>query len=490
MADSIRALIVEDRQDDAEIMVMQLASNGLDVIWDRVETAEDFLAHLTADIDIILADYSLPRFSASDALALLQTSGQDTPLIVVTGSINEEVAVSCMKQGAADYLLKDRLSRLGEAVRHAISERNLGRAQRQSERDLTVLGRAVETSTNGMIMTTLDGRITFVNRAVLDLWAIPDEAAILGQSLNDLLQLPANDSHPLETLQTERSATGEIHSITLTGKAITLQFAASQVSDQAGKLICLMFTFIDATEQKKAELLRIDLDKERELRELKSRFIAMLVHDFRNPLATLQLGLAYIKNRREQITMDQVQGKILMALDQTKRINDLIDDVLQIDEMEYVSSIFAPKVVDIVAFCRAIVADFEQSIDTANHPVRFVCELPMLTYPIDNALLQRAIRNLLSNALKYSPDGGLIQFSISVEDQCLVLRVTDHGIGIPAADFKRIFDGFYRGSNVGVTSGTGLGLAIVKQVIEIHRGTIEAQSELDKGTTFTIRLPQ
>jgi len=395
-----------------------------------------------------------------------------------------------MKQGAADYLLKDRLSRLGEAVRHAINERDLARAQRQSERDLIVLGRAVETSTNGMIMTTIDGLITFVNRAVFDLWRIPNHVPILGRPLNEVLRLSQEGFQPLETLKTERSATGEIHSVTSDGKAIILQLAASQVIDQAGKIICLMFTLIDSTEQKQAELLRIDLDKERDLRELKSRFTAMLVHDFRNPLTSLQLGLAFVKSHRDNISMDQVHDKILKALDQTRRINDLIDDVLQVDEMEHISSTFTPQIVDIVALCRNIVNEFEQSLDITKYTLHFTCEVPTLAYAMDSALFQRALRNLLSNAVKYSPSGGQIDFSLSSEDDSITLCMTDHGIGIPKADFKRIFEGFYRASNVGITTGTGLGLAIVKQVVDIHHGTIDVQSTLNVGTTFTIKLPR
>src|SRR5688572_21144809 len=136
MSSLIQVLVVEDKLDDAEIMILELEASGFETAWTRVETAHEFRAHLSASIDVILSDYNLPQFKAPDALEILQASGLDVPFVVVTGSISEEVAVSAIKQGATDYLLKDRLSRLGEAVRQAIEQRDLRRSEREAARNL------------------------------------------------------------------------------------------------------------------------------------------------------------------------------------------------------------------------------------------------------------------------------------------------------------------------------------------------------------------
>src|SRR5579863_4247048 len=120
MKQPIQALIIEDSHDDAEITVLALEKSNFEVSWQQIENRQQFQAALTQAIDVIIADYSLPDFSAPEALAILQDHALDIPFIVVTGSISEEVAVACIKQGADDYLLKDRLSRLGEAIRHAL----------------------------------------------------------------------------------------------------------------------------------------------------------------------------------------------------------------------------------------------------------------------------------------------------------------------------------------------------------------------------------
>jgi PAS domain S-box-containing protein len=489
MPDIINVLIVEDRQDDADIIVIELESDGFKVSWQRVETPEDFLSHLTPNIDVILADYTLPRFSAPHALTLLQERGFDTPFIVVTGSVSEEAAVLCMKQGAADYLLKDRLSRLCEAVRHAIMQRDLRRIQRKIEQDLIVLGRAVETSINAVVMTDLEGSITFVNRAVLDLWGISNRELILGKSLETLLQSPEESQLILNNLKQERTAKGEFHILSSDGKPITLHYAASEVTDLTDKPICWMSTFIDVTEQKKAEILHVELERERELRDLKSHFISMLVHDFRNPLTALQLGLVLIDKYPERFTMQQVHDKVHSALEHSERINHLIDDVLMIGQMENVSIRFAPEQVEFVDFCRSVFNEFTQSVDGVKHRFVFKDHVTSLLYAVDTGLLRRAITNLLSNAVKYSPEGGKVKLSLSMDNLWIVIRVSDEGIGIPEGDRKRLFDGFHRASNVGGIEGTGLGLAIVKQVVDMHKGRIECESEVDQGTTFIVKLP-
>jgi PAS domain S-box-containing protein len=489
MPDAIKILIVEDRHDDAEIMVLALEADNFDVTWKRVETSEDYLRHLLQDVDVVLADYTLPQFNASAALGILKDTGLDIPFIVVTGTVSEEIAVSCMKQGAADYLLKDRLSRLGEAVRQAVKQRDLRRVQRAAEQALTILGRAVETSINAIVMVDLQGSITYINRAVVDLWCISGEQTITGKNLSQLLLSPTESARLMEELRQWTSAKGELALAAWNDRPMVLQYAANQVVDGDGQLLCLMLTFIDITEQKQNEVLRMELERERELREVKSRFVSLLVHDFRNPLTSLQLGLSFIDKYYERLTPAQLREKVRAALQQSSQMNQLIDDALMIGKMDHASNLFAPEDINLVDFCRVIFEEFEQSIGSSQHPLSFAAHSSSFIYPTDRALLRRAIINLLSNAVKYSPAGGAVQLSLSIEDQSIMIRVSDHGIGIPAVDQKYVFDGFHRASNVGTIQGTGLGLAMVKQVVDIHEGSIDCESELNRGTTFTIKFP-
>src|SRR5206468_8021857 len=126
----LSVLVLEDRASDAELMVRELQRSGYDPTWRRVDTEREYREALDEPPDVILADYSLPQFDAGEALRLLQDRNLDVPFVVVTGILGEEAAVDCMKRGAADYVLKDRMARLGQAVQRALSEKAL-RDERQ-----------------------------------------------------------------------------------------------------------------------------------------------------------------------------------------------------------------------------------------------------------------------------------------------------------------------------------------------------------------------
>src|SRR5690348_5854772 len=129
----LRVLVLEDRPADAELILHELKRSGYNYVGKRVDTQADYLKAIEEIPDIILADYSLPQFTAMQALQLLQERGLDIPFVVVTGTISEEAAVETMKQGAADYLLKDRLGRLAQAVERALQQKRLRDDKRESD---------------------------------------------------------------------------------------------------------------------------------------------------------------------------------------------------------------------------------------------------------------------------------------------------------------------------------------------------------------------
>jgi len=133
MGERLRVLILEDRAEDVQLLVHQLRRSGYEPVWERVETEADYRAMLNEALDIILADYNLPQFDAPCALRLLRQRGLDVPFVIVSGSIGEDTAVAAMKEGASDYLLKDRLGRLGEAVKQALEQKRLRADKRQAE---------------------------------------------------------------------------------------------------------------------------------------------------------------------------------------------------------------------------------------------------------------------------------------------------------------------------------------------------------------------
>ncbi|MDQ7035234.1 MAG: PAS domain-containing sensor histidine kinase [Anaerolineae bacterium] len=400
-----------------------------------------------------------------------------------------------MREGAADYLLKDRLPRLGEAVRHALSERQIRFEKQLAERELRVMDWAIHSSINAVAMADLEGQINFVNQAFLDLWGYDSYGQIHGGSLFMLWEKEDEAHHIQKTLHKRQNLQSEMLAKKRNNTSMALQFSVSTVLDEHRQPICIMAMFIDITEAKKvaaaqreAEILRIQLEKEKELRDLKSRFMSMVVHDFRNPLAVMQLQLDALIHYADRLDQSTKEDRLNLALNQIQHLNNLMNDVLAIGQLESNDARFHPKAHDLIPFCKQAVDVFRESIGT-NHIIQYETASTALSLPFDRQLLRRAVTNLLSNAVKYSPDGSTVHVTLKNTPDYVTIAVTDKGIGIPDDDQKRLFDAFHRAGNVGAVAGTGLGLAIVKQVVELHGGTISFSSEVGKGSTFTIKIP-
>jgi signal transduction histidine kinase len=143
--------------------------------------------------------------------------------------------------------------------------------------------------------------------------------------------------------------------------------------------------------------------------------------------------------------------------------------------------------VDLVALARESAVEFDQR--ATDHVVRFEGKVTEVIAEVDRLRIERVVANLLANAVKYSPKGGEIVVTVTVEDGEAVLSVRDRGIGIPAPDLPRIFEPFHRGANTAATAGTGIGLAGAKRIVEHHGGRIAVESTEGEGSTFTVRLP-
>jgi len=249
----------------------------------------------------------------------------------------------------------------------------------------------------------------------------------------------------------------------------------------------LLIVATDITNHKEAEAtLREALQKEQELGELKSRFLSIASHEFRTPLTTI-LGLTELLRRlHQQLTSEQITGRLVKIQHQVNHIRVMLDDILLLSQSQ--QGIFAPVAIDLDALCRTLMEELSNQAEHSER-LKYCCDGPIAQIQLDQRLLRQVITNLVTNALKYSPPEKPVHIALTQQGATLVLTVRDEGIGIPAGDIHYLFRPFYRAGNVGKISGTGLGLAIVKDAIERHNGTISVQSERGVGTTFTVTLP-
>jgi len=254
-------------------------------------------------------------------------------------------------------------------------------------------------------------------------------------------------------------------------------------------------------------IIREALEKEKEMRALKSNFISMVSHEFSNPLSTILMSTELLAHYSQQLNEAKKNEYIHHIQNAVKHMNQLMSDVLVIGKVEVGQVSFDPIPLDIENFCQDLIAEIELSAGD-QHKIIFTIQggctdrenasvlqnsrllatktqLPCL----DEKLLRHILTNLLFNAIKYSPQGGIIRFEVFSLQEEAIFRIQDEGIGIPESDQENLFNSFHRGSNVGKVPGHGLGLAIVKQYVELHGGQITFSSKVGVGTTFIVSLP-
>jgi signal transduction histidine kinase len=240
--------------------------------------------------------------------------------------------------------------------------------------------------------------------------------------------------------------------------------------------------------QKSQTQLQQALAKEKELNELKSRFVSMASHEFRTPLATILLLTETLSAYRHKLTDEQIRQRLGKIQEQVGHLKEIMDDVLELARMQARRTEFKPDWLDLDAFCRLIIEEF-QSGPSLTHPLLYTGAETLPPVSVDKRLLRQILSNLISNAMKYSPAEKAVTVSLTQFGETLRVQVRDEGIGIPEADLKHLFQPFHRAANVGTIAGTGLGLVITKEAVELHKGAITVESQIGVGTTFTVSLP-
>jgi PAS domain S-box-containing protein len=236
------------------------------------------------------------------------------------------------------------------------------------------------------------------------------------------------------------------------------------------------------------ERLNLALEQERDLRELKNRFISMMSHELRTPLAAIQLASSMLKFYGDRAT-DAEKREAYDTIDQqVEYLAELVSDVMTISRSDFTGKEFTPEPTDMETWCRDVIEGIQHAHRMASG-IEFIGPERHVEGYIDRKILRRAMTNLLNNAIKYSPVEKCITVRLWTESERVVIAVQDHGIGIPEADLGRLFEPFHRAGNVGTIQGTGLGLAIAKQAVELHGGSLSVESVVGEGTAFQMTLP-
>jgi PAS domain S-box-containing protein len=350
----------------------------------------------------------------------------------------------------------------------------------------------LNSSSDVMILCRPDGRIDQVNPAFdtlfrcksdeiylqpLSMLAIPEHTALLEQAFAEVLETRQPKRLALTVYFPQRTS-------------FDADIVLSPIVEQNDRLLSVVCSLRDMTQHKQMEAqLRQMLKQAMELSDLKSRYVSMAAHDLRNPLAVIQSAVNLIQAYSERLTDEKRQAIFDRIQTNIQVMIEMLDSFLTVGQAESGKLTFNPAPLDVIDFCHKLSTQLNQ---VAGFPLRIVFSDQGGCHDarMDAQLLRHIFSNLLSNALKYSPDDSIVTFTVRCDPEQVIFQVQDQGIGIPEADQPRLFEAFHRAGNVGSTPGIGLGLAIVKQSVDLHGGTITFQSEEGCGTTFTVILPK
>ncbi|MEH1840050.1 MAG: scytonemin biosynthesis sensor histidine kinase [Nostoc sp.] len=332
-------------------------------------------------------------------------------------------------------------------------------------------------------------RLCYINPAVEKLTGYTQEELLTGFELRRLIK---SKKHRQVRNQAE-AANLEYQEINILTKNGTERWLACAVAilegvlDFAGKPVELI-AGIDITDYKHAEFgLNQALEQAKQLSELRARFLSMVCHQFRTPLNIVSFSNSLLKEEVDKRTQKKIQPLLDHIQKATEQLSQMLDDILFFSKAEAAKINCEPKPLELVGFCNDLVAQMQMSVSQI--PINFVSPDNSLTACIDKKLLEPILKNLLDNAIKYSPSQIAIELKLSCKNEKVIFQVKDRGIGISVADQQRIFEPFYRGTNIDHIPGTGLGLSILKTLVDLHHGQVFVESQVDVGTTFTVMLP-
>ena len=230
------------------------------------------------------------------------------------------------------------------------------------------------------------------------------------------------------------------------------------------------------------------LEKEKELSELKSRFVSMASHEFRTPLSTILSSISLLSRYTESNQQDKREKHINRIKSAVRNLNGILNDFLSLSKLEEGKIENQPFEFDIQELCPEVIDEIQGMLKDNQTIIHEGLGKPVLV-KWDKRLVKNILFNLLSNAIKYSDEGKVIYLKERLKDDYLLIDIIDQGIGIPEADQPHLFTRFFRAANSMNIQGTGLGLNIVKRYIDLVGGSITFESQLNEGTTFTVCLP-
>jgi two-component system phosphate regulon sensor histidine kinase PhoR len=459
-----------------------------------VQEAEDGNAGLIKaqqkQYDLLLVDLMMPGIGGMELIEQVHRLDPEIIVVVITGYATIETAVEATKRGAYDYIPKPFTPDALIAVVHRGLEKRALRLEAlalHSEREQRLLELAGEKNRMQTIISCMADGVLVVNREEqLVLWNTAAEKMFsfsstepAGKSLREYIHDKSLNHYFKEVLHSKNQSVSMMTQefcIEETGTILMANIAP--VYDEEGVILGAVTVLRDITALK-------EIDK------IKSQFVSMVAHELRAPLAAIEGWLEVVLSGEAGGDEEQNMKWLQRAKERAHALLVLVNDLLIINRMEAGKVAQKIETIHVLDLVFPIIDLLKGEADQKNVSIEVSFQDPLPPIQADKSDLEKLITNLLNNAIKYNSCNGFVRITGKREGPYFCLRVQDQGIGISSKDLPYIFNDFYRADNP-VTKkipGTGLGLTIVKKIVDSHLGRIEVESELGKGSTFTVLLP-
>jgi PAS domain S-box-containing protein len=483
----IRLLLLEDNPCDAELIELQLHQSQLECTMAVVDNEEGFRSALeNGQPDVILSDYNLPRFNGVTALRIARVIAPSTPFIFVSGSIGEERAVESLREGATDYVLKDRLSRLASAIVRALDEqrertlrRKVETALRSSEQRFQYAAAATREIIWDWNLAT--SRIWF-SEAMRDLWGYDTEPEVDASWFEQRIHLDDRGSALLsfqEAVARKARWSTELRFARADESYSHVLIRGMVITDLRGEPVRLIGAIFDITERLQ---LQHQLEQFHRIESL-GRVAATIAHEFNNVLmGMLPVAEKMAQSSVSEAAMTRMSAMILHSVSRGRRLTEQILSFSKPCAPGLIPIALDQWLHDFTPELRALAG---KGIEVKVQALPSSAPASSLIVSIDPPQMQQVLANLVVNARQAMPAGGTITIDALAEGDVVSLTVTDEGTGIPPEIQEQIFEPLFTTKRC----GTGLGLAVAHQIVARHQGSIHVTSKVGEGTTFEIVLP-
>ncbi len=478
-------LVVDDNPDNVQVLgnILNIKGYRVAIAMDGNQ-ALDYIQNKKYP-DLVLLDIMMPGIDGFEVCNRLKADTQtaNIPVIFLTALADTENKLNGFEVGGEDYVTKpfaqaEVLARINTILKRRYAEAALRESEEMLKSTLESMDDLVFVlDKNGVVLECYQS-----NKLDAD-YLSPENS--IGKSYKELL--PSDIAEQFDKVivgTTESDQIQQVESfLQMNGKTNWYSTKFSLRKDIDGKITGITAVARNITEQKLAE------ESLRENDRLKSEFVSSVSHELRTPLASI-VGFSSTILRNENLDKENLQQFVKIIYDESERLTRLIENVLSISRIESGKVGYQLEPIELEPMVNEVIA--KQHVQAEENEITLSCDVEKNLPPIeaDRDAIQQVLINLVGNAIKFTQPNGKVIISVLQKNDTAILNVKDTGLGIPQNDLQKIFGKFFRVERPGTEiQGTGLGLALVKEIVDFHKGKIDVQSEVNKGTEFTIILP-